>query len=187
MTAFDPKKFPKEMFSRLHCTVLPKVQQVSKKVKPIEKLALGGSFVLATLPKDIQASALAPILNSALSELIDSGEFDFLEGHCCAIALRERNLSWHIGFDGAKLLVVPDKVADVTISATVPAFLSLISQSADPDTLFFQRHLSIEGDVEMGLYVKNLLDALDQDDLPPIWRKALAQLKQLIEFESDAS
>ena len=31
----------------------------------------------------------------------------------------------------------------------------------DPDTLFFARRLTIEGDTELGLMVKNALDALD--------------------------
>ena len=31
----------------------------------------------------------------------------------------------------------------------------------DPDTLFFNRDLSIEGDTELGLVVKNMLDAVE--------------------------
>lgn len=30
-----------------------------------------------------------------------------------------------------------------------------------PDTLFFQRKLGIQGDTELGLYIKNLLASLD--------------------------
>jgi len=32
---------------------------------------------------------------------------------------------------------------------------------------FFQRRLVIEGDTDLGLNVKNLLDSLDLDHLPP--------------------
>jgi predicted lipid carrier protein YhbT len=35
----------------------------------------------------------------------------------------------------------------------------------DPDTLFFSRRLLMEGDTELGLLVKNTLDALE---LPPL-------------------
>jgi predicted lipid carrier protein YhbT len=42
----------------------------------------------------------------------------------------------------------------------------LVSRQEDPDTLFFLRRLMIEGDTELGLAVKNLLDSRDPDDLP---------------------
>jgi len=185
MNANDRFNIPKEVLSRIRGTVLPGVQKVSRAVKPVEKLAAGGSFALGSVPAKMQAAALEPLLNHALRELIDNGEFDFLEDRCCAISVRDRKLAWHISFNGQKIQVIPNKEADVTISATVPAFLNLVSQNADPDTLFFQRQLSIEGDVEMGLRVKNMLDALDEDDLPVIWRRALNALKQMISFENE--
>ena len=40
-------------------------------------------------------------------------------------------------------------------------FLRLAQRQEDPDTLFFSRRLSIEGDTELGLVVKNALDALE--------------------------
>ena len=36
----------------------------------------------------------------------------------------------------------------------------------DPDTLFFNRKLVIEGDTELGLVVKNLLDSVDWSSTP---------------------
>lgn len=52
---------------------------------------------------------------------------------------------------------------DVRISGTLHDFLLLATRREDPDTLFFNRRLNIEGDTETGLHVKNLLDALDYD------------------------
>ncbi len=58
----------------------------------------------------------------------------------------------------------PDSGApDLTISATARDFLLLLSRREDPDTLFFSRRLVSEGDTELGLIVKNLLDALDPE------------------------
>ena len=37
----------------------------------------------------------------------------------------------------------------------------------DPDTLFFSRRLVSEGDIELGLIVKNLLDAIDPESASP--------------------
>jgi len=37
----------------------------------------------------------------------------------------------------------------------------MMLREEDPDTLFFNRKLVIEGDTELGLIVKNLLDSID--------------------------
>ena len=50
---------------------------------------------------------------------------------------------------------------DLTISASARDFLALARREEDPDTLFFSRRLSMEGDTELGLMVKNTLDALE--------------------------
>lgn len=50
---------------------------------------------------------------------------------------------------------------DLTLATTVADFLAVALRREDPDTLFFSRRLSIEGDTELGLLVKNTLDALD--------------------------
>ena len=51
--------------------------------------------------------------------------------------------------------------ADLNISASAHDFLLLAQRREDPDTLFFSRRLSMEGDTELGLLVKNSLDAMD--------------------------
>lgn len=49
----------------------------------------------------------------------------------------------------------------VVISADAGDFLRLAFREVDPDTLFFDRRLSIEGDMELGLLLKNTLDSID--------------------------
>jgi predicted lipid carrier protein YhbT len=64
---------------------------------------------------------------------------------------------------------------DITFIATANDFLLLLTRREDPDTLFFSRRLVSEGDTELGLIVKNLLDALDLEavlrrlPLPLVW------------------
>jgi predicted lipid carrier protein YhbT len=60
-----------------------------------------------------------------------------------------------------KPLLRPAGVPDLHFSANVSAFLQLLTRQEDPDTLFFNRQLTIEGDTELGLIVKNMLDAVD--------------------------
>lgn len=42
-----------------------------------------------------------------------------------------------------------------------PRLFVLAQRQEDPDTLFFNRRLSMEGDTELGLVVKNTLDGLE--------------------------
>ncbi len=158
-------------------------RQAYRTVQPMNRGARLGAWALSKMPETIQQRPLEPLLNHALQVLIEEGEFDFLNDKCCCISVRDCDLQWNLTLKDDRLVLLTDQTADVTISATVSAFLDLVSQSVDPDTLFFQRQLSIEGDVELGLQVKNLLDALDEEELPVIWRQALTAVKRLVQFE----
>jgi predicted lipid carrier protein YhbT len=52
-------------------------------------------------------------------------------------------------------------VPDLTISASAHDFVLLAQRKEDPDTLFFSRRLAMEGDTELGLMVKNTIDAIE--------------------------
>jgi predicted lipid carrier protein YhbT len=58
------------------------------------------------------------------------------------------------------------------------AYLKLLTRQEDPDTLFFNRQLSIEGDTELGLAIKNLLDGIDWP--PPFLKKLTDLLTRLL-------
>jgi predicted lipid carrier protein YhbT len=70
---------------------------------------------------------------------------------------------------------------DVSISGESWDFILLATRQADPDTLFFQRRIRIEGDTELGLGIKNTMDSMDWDDLPLPLRRLLQGLGLLIE------
>ena len=65
---------------------------------------------------------------------------------------------------------------DVTIRAAPRDYLSLALRREDPDTLFFTRRLVMEGDTDLGLTVKNALDAVDWDALPAPLARLSARL-----------
>jgi O2-independent ubiquinone biosynthesis accessory factor UbiT len=50
---------------------------------------------------------------------------------------------------------------DLTISATAYDFFLLAKRLEDPDALFFSRRLIMEGETELGLLVKNAIDAIE--------------------------
>lgn len=60
-------------------------------------------------------------------------------------------------------LWTPD--ADLELGATLGDFIAMARGASDADTLFFQRRLHISGDTELGLIVKNWLDATER----PAW------------------
>jgi predicted lipid carrier protein YhbT len=79
-------------------------------------------------------------------------------------AIRVKDLGLSLRFTVTSRGFAPDSGApDLTITATARDFLLLLARREDPDTLFFSRRLVSEGDTELGLTVKNLLDALDPD------------------------
>lgn len=59
---------------------------------------------------------------------------------------------------------------DLSFRANLSAFIQLLARQEDPDTLFFNREISVEGDTELGLFVKNMLDAVEWPQLPPALR-----------------
>ena len=81
-------------------------------------------------------------------------------------AIRVKDLGLNLRFTVSSRGFAPDSgVPDLTVSATARDFLLLLSRREDPDTLFFSRRLVSEGDTELGLVVKNLLDALDPESV----------------------
>jgi predicted lipid carrier protein YhbT len=60
----------------------------------------------------------------------------------------------------------PLREPDLAFAANLSAYLQLLARQEDPDTLFFNRELEITGDTELGLVVKNMLDAVEWPSLP---------------------
>lgn len=62
----------------------------------------------------------------------------------------------------------PDREPDLAFAANLSAYLQLLARQEDPDTLFFNRELEITGNTELGLIVKNMLDAVEWPSLPAL-------------------
>jgi predicted lipid carrier protein YhbT len=140
--------------------------------------ALPGQVV----PYAVQAPLLQAVLNHALRVPLEDGELDFLEGRRVRVRIVDARLDWVIEHSSTGLRIVArDLPEDVAISGDLPDFVLLATRRADHDTLFFQRRIRIEGDTELGLGVKNTLDAMDWDDLPPPLRFLLQRLGLLID------
>ena len=122
----------------------------------------------AHMPFFLQRFALQRSLNQVFAQAMQDGLFDILEQRWMRLQVNDLNLSWCISKEqnNNRLLIQDRAPVEVTISGNWREFLLLASRQEDPDTLFFRRRLQIDGDTELGLAVKNMIDSLDSDDLP---------------------
>ncbi|MFT5782449.1 MAG: putative lipid carrier protein YhbT [Pseudomonas sp.] len=130
------------------------------------------------VPFVIQRLALQQSLNRLFAVPLADGAFDVLRDRWLRLKVRDLQLEWFVTCSNAGLQVAVHAPAQVSISGDWSDFLLLASRQEDPDTLFFRRRLVIEGDTELGLEIKNLLDNLDPDDLPAWFWTLLQRLGQ---------
>ncbi|HID46937.1 MAG TPA: sterol-binding protein [Chromatiaceae bacterium] len=133
------------------------------------------------LPSRLHSQGLTLLLNRLLSEPLANGELDFLLDRVLQIDVMDLALDYRLTLRDGKLAAAPPhSTPDVRFGGKAREFLLLALNEEDPDTLFFQRHLQLEGDTELGLEIKNLLYSLDEDLLPePIHRIACHLLRNL--------
>lgn len=118
--------------------------------------------VCSRLPAFPPALACAFALNRIAPSLLGSDGLASLEGRAFRIAVRDAGVS--VAFRLRAGRFEPRGAADpvdVSFTACAADFLLLATRRTDPDTLFFERRLLIEGDTEAGLMLKNLLDAIE--------------------------
>lgn len=87
-----------------------------------------------------------------------------LEGKRVRIQLTDAPLRLHLAIASGRLVAAPAQAPPhVTLRGQLRDFWCLATRAEDPDTLFFERRLAVEGETETGLAIKNALDALDWD------------------------
>lgn len=100
-----------------------------------------------------------------------------LEGRRLRLRLLDAGIAFDFEWQGT--VFVAERYMDVPelcIAASVHDLMLLARRQEDPDTLFFSRRLSLEGDTELGLLFKNTLDAIE---LPPFDLHALGPRRVL--------
>ncbi|OSN07774.1 SCP-2 sterol transfer family protein [Lonsdalea britannica] len=136
---------------------------------------------LAFTPFSLQRRILEQLLQWQFRQALEDGDLEFLEDRWLQIEVRDMGLRWFMTQREGRLLVSRNEVAEVTFSADANDLILIAARKEDPDTLFFQRRLRIEGDTELGLYVKNLMDAVELESMPTPLRVALLQLADFVE------
>lgn len=125
------------------------------------------------MPRRVSSEALVRLCNQVFATALRDGQLDFLRGQRLQIRVEDAALELGLSHDGKRLLAVPliDR-PDLSIGGRAYEFLLLVTRREDADTLFFQRRLKLGGSTELGLYLKNFLDAWE----PPAALQSLQRL-----------
>lgn len=136
--------------------------------------------LLTQLPPWPGSLLLVTGLNRVLAHQLPADVGAQLDGRRFRLCVRDAGLRFDFGWqDGRFRACPPQQTADLTLSAQAHDFLRLARRLDDPDTLFFNRRLTMEGDTELGLLVKNALDALELPVFDPAQWTPSAVLSRL--------
>lgn len=87
------------------------------------------------------------------------------DGQCVELEVLDLGARVRLVWQQSRFVPARSEQPQVRIAATADDFLKLARREEDPDTLFFQRRLLLDGDTELGLRLKNWLDSLEM----PAW------------------
>lgn len=134
------------------------------------------SLPLKVLPAFVHNQVLVATLNRMFKQELREGELDFLREKIIHISIKDAGIEYCFTLNENQLAAADkDQSPDLTLQGTIYNYLLLASRQEDTDTLFFSRRLHMQGDTELGLYVKNFLDGMDMDS-----HKAPAYLESLL-------
>jgi predicted lipid carrier protein YhbT len=104
-------------------------------------------------------------------------------GRRFCVHVRDLGVKLHFSLRADGFRAEKNGLADVTFTSTAQDFARLALRLEDPDTLFFNRRLLIEGDTDLGLMVKNMLDAVELENaaaaMPAGMGQVLMKLRQV--------
>lgn len=117
------------------------------------------------------AALIACAMNVLRRRLPELKRIDELSG--TRVAVRATDTPWRLVFEITPRGVRPalGDAANVEFAATLADLFSIATRREDPDALFFQRRLCVEGETQTGLHLKNILDSVP--GAPPEWLRAL--------------
>ncbi len=141
---------------------------MNRSVRPPFELPLPLRGALARLPRFPGSMLLATALNVALTPQLQADSRAALRNKRLRVVVRDAALVFDVVWQGNHFAPArPATSPDFVVTASGHDFLQLARRQADPDMLFFNRRLSMEGDTELGLVIKNAIDAMELPVLDP--------------------
>lgn len=118
--------------------------------------------LLSHLPAYPGSVLFVTALNLALTKNLAPDVRQMLTAKKLRLRVTDAQLAFDFEWRNGRFSACPSgATADLTISASAHDFVLLARRQEDPDTLFFSRRLAMEGDTELGLLVKNTIDAIE--------------------------
>ena len=140
------------------------------------------SNILSILPGYPKTMLFVQAVNLALGDTLRSEVMQPLHNKLISIRVTDAGVALYFYLTPNGLVACRrNREPELTISASAHDFLMLALRKEDPDTLFFSRRLCMECDTELGLLVKNTLDAME---LPPFNLRALSPPRVLAELRT---
>ncbi len=121
-------------------------------------------LLLNIVPESLHGRVTAMTCNHLLKGQTISRRLEALEGKHLWLTITDSDTCLPLHFHNGHLRydTCRDK-PDIHIKGELKYFLQLAMRNEDADTLFFARQLSMEGNTEDGLLLKNFLDAMEFD------------------------
>lgn len=121
--------------------------------------------VVARLPTEPPSFVLARLLDRLLLPRLPDDARAALSERTVEVAVEDLGLRVRLQLGAQGFRVAPARSETVLrIAAPASSYWRLLRGDDDADRLFFERALVMEGDTEMGLVLKNTLDAIG-----PLW------------------
>lgn len=118
--------------------------------------------LMACLPSWPGSLLFVSILNTILTPRLPEDVRHVIAGKQLRLVITDAGVRFNfVWTKGGFVAGWNDVEPDLTISASAYDFYLLSKREEDPDTLFFSRRLIMEGDTELGLLLKNTLDAME--------------------------
>jgi predicted lipid carrier protein YhbT len=122
--------------------------------------------VVERLPVQPPSFVLARVLDRLLLPRLPTDSREALGGRTVEVSISDLGLRVRLQLAPRGFQVAPaGSETALRIVAPANSYLRLMRGEDDADRLFFERALVMEGDTEMGLVLKNTLDAIG-----PLWR-----------------
>ena len=126
------------------------------------------------LPVAPPSFLLAQVLDRVLLPRLPADARRALAARCVELRVSDFALRVRLQIGPHGFVPAPDRGAPaLRIVAPASSYLRLLRGEDDPDRLFFERALVMEGDTELGLMLKNTLDAIG-----PLWPRQPADARK---------
>jgi O2-independent ubiquinone biosynthesis accessory factor UbiT len=137
--------------------------------------------LVSRLPQWPPSTVVCAALNLLFLPTLDADTKQRLMGRVVAVQVSDAGLDCRVRLASFGFLPALRRAPEVTIRACAWDYYRLARRLEDPDTLFFSRRLTIDGDTELGLLVKNALDAIDWSRMTGRLGPVIDRLRRLAE------